>query len=57
MLKCRDCRCEFEEPHRVQEDRGEFWGVPAFETMYYCPFCGSEDFGELDEILMEEEEE
>lgn len=46
---CNDCGALFGEPKAVQEDRGEFWGMPACETMYYCPHCGSDDFEEYEE--------
>lgn len=41
MVKCEDCGRVFEaaELKEVQEYRGEYWGIPSFETMYYCPFC------------------
>ena len=51
---CLDCRCQFDEPERVEESRGEFWGTPAYETMLYCPNCGSESFYETDEVDDEE---
>lgn len=58
---CRDCGNYFDSPATEQEDRGEYWGMPAFETMYYCPFCGSEDFDDagivLDELQEQEERE
>ena len=44
MFKCNDCGKVFHEPKAVQESRGEFWGAPCWETMYYCPHCESEDF-------------
>lgn len=44
MLYCHDCGEYFEEPRKVRESRGEFWGAPAYETMYYCPCCGSSNF-------------
>ena len=47
-IKCDDCGWigYHEELKRVEESRGEFWGAPAYETMYYCPCCGSEDLDE-----------
>lgn len=45
---CCECGKEFDEPRAVQESRGEFWGVPCSETVYYCPFCGG-DFEEVQE--------
>lgn len=56
--KCYCCEETFSEPdvRHEREDRGEFWGMPAFEDMYYevCPFCGSDD---VDAVNEEEEEE
>ena len=49
MFKCYDCGHTFEEPKPVQEPRGEFWGMPCTETMYYCPYCGSDCFDECKE--------
>ena len=49
MYKCEDCGCIFSTPKRVEEDRGEFWGMPAYEAMYYCPRCGSDAFHDLRE--------
>lgn len=46
MYKCRACGEIFDEPYlrEAEEDRGEYWGVPCTETMYYseCPHCGEE---------------
>ena len=46
MYKCCCCGELFESPKAVNESRGEFWGMPAFETMYYSPCC-EEDFREV----------
>ena len=57
---CYECQQEFDRPKYVQESRGEFWGMPAFETMAYCPHCGSDAFDYTDKVmadLMEEENE
>lgn len=54
--KCYDCKREFDEPKRVEESRGEFWGMPAYETMYYCPYCGG-DFDEVHVVEDAEEED
>ena len=47
MFRCNCCGKIFYKPHMysVEEDRGEFWGVPCTETVYYseCPECGEED--------------
>ena len=47
MFRCYDCGEKFEEPKIEYEDRGEFWGMPAFEPMAYCPCCGSDDFDDM----------
>lgn len=39
---CLDCGKRFNHFKRVEESRGEFWGIPCSETMYYCPHCGSD---------------
>ena len=56
MVRCCDCSWigEPEELKAVDESRGEFWGMPAYETMYYCPECGSDC---VDDYNEEEEEE
>lgn len=53
MYICLNCGNRFEHPKKIQEDRGEFWGVPCWETMYYSPCC-EDDYDEEDE---EDEEE
>ena len=50
---CNDCGRQFIEPKAYRESRGEFWGFPAYETIYLCPACGGDDFEEY----MEHEEE
>ena len=57
MFKCRDCGAYFQECEEVSESRGEFWGMPAYETMCYCPECGSDDFDEDYVVEAEEEDE
>lgn len=55
MYKCNDCDAIFENPKCVSEYRGEYWGAPAYEDMYYCPECGSDDYEEYREEEDEEE--
>ena len=52
LCACFDCGKTFDSADlkAVQEDRGEFWGAPAFETMYYCPHCGSDQFDDVKNI-------
>lgn len=47
--RCVNCGRIFEEDDivRKEESRGEFWGMPCYETMYYSPCC-KDDFEELD---------
>ena len=47
MFKCYECNEVFDKPDEVEEDRGEFWGIPCTETMSYCPHCGSEAIREV----------
>ena len=49
MYKCNDCKHEFVEPDTYTEYRGEFWGMPAYETLGCCPVCKSDDYEEVDE--------
>jgi hypothetical protein len=45
MLKCHDCGLIFYEDDLAswQENRGEFWGQPCYETLTGCPHCYSCD--------------
>lgn len=56
MLKCDDCGNTFEteDLDYYTECVGEFWGSPAYETFYVCPFCGSDCYGEDDGMTEEE---
>ena len=42
MFKCRECGCEFNEPHTYVERHG-FTSGP-FEHWSECPQCGSCDY-------------
>ena len=55
MFKCADCGLVFDESDIAtwKEDRGEFWGMPAYETMSGCPRCHS---GAIDEIEVNEDD-
>lgn len=53
MLKCNDCGAVFDKPLIVHESRGEYWGVPCWEDMAYCPFCESEA---IEDVYFEEED-
>ena len=45
--RCCNCGCECG-IHAVEEPRGEFWGFPCSETMYYSDCC-DDDFEEVEE--------
>ena len=49
MYKCNECGNLFEEGEQVvwQEDRGECFGFPSYETMDGCPLC-SGDYEEVE---------
>lgn len=51
-FRCDRCGKIFDWPKAVQESRGEYWGIPCSETMYYSPCC-TDDF---EEIMNDEEE-
>jgi DNA-directed RNA polymerase subunit RPC12/RpoP len=57
MYKCENCGAIFSEQRMIQESRGEYWGVPCYETMYYCPKCGNEDFDEYEDEDEDDEDE
>ena len=56
MYRCCNCGNLFEESEimKIKEDRGEFWGFPCHETMYYSPCC-MDDFEEAYEADEEDE--
>lgn len=56
MFRCYDCGREFETPDTFQEYRGEFWGMPAYETVSCCPFCRSDEYDEIKNNSAEVEE-
>ena len=39
MFVCTECGMVFEEPIKIEEDRGEYFGFPAYEEFYVCPKC------------------
>lgn len=53
--RCLECGEVFEESEllEVMESRGEFWGFPCAEHMYYSPCC----IGDYEELNEEEEGE
>lgn len=52
QYKCRECGCEFDEPHTYVERHGFTYG--PFEKFSECPNCGSCDYG--DAYVVEREE-
>ena len=59
MLKCLGCHnvFEYEELDYVNEDRGEFWGMPAYERISVCPICGCDEFDDYIEPSEDEDED
>ena len=59
-IRCDCCNNTFDadELLHIEESRGEFWGMPAYETMTYCPCCYNNygDSGDLYEehVLIDE---
>lgn len=39
MFVCIECQTIFEDPIKIEEDRGEYFGFPAHEDFYVCPKC------------------
>ena len=55
-IKYRCCKCgEICGIHEVREPRGEFWGFPCSETVYYSDCC-DDDFEEVDVEEVEEDD-
>ena len=50
-FRCLDCgcECEGEDLCTERESRGEFWGVPCYETFCVCPNCRSDQLEEIEE--------
>lgn len=57
MWRCNECGVIFEGLAIWKEDRGEFWGQRAYETMSGCPYCHSTDVEEYKPEDYETEEE
>lgn len=53
MFKCGDCGKTFTEPRIEHESRGEYWGMPAYEDVAICPYCGSEFIDIIDIDIIE----
>lgn len=52
---CRECGCEFDEPHITVERHGFTHG--PFEHFAECPNCGSCDYDDAYRVEQELEEE
>lgn len=54
--KCPECGAIFDEDEIAhwQEERGEFWGFPAYEKLCGCPRCYG---GGIEEYYGEEDED
>lgn len=53
MVKCEKCKKIFDDSEMIKKEAyvGEFWGMPAYDSYYVCPYCKS------DELIDYEEEE
>lgn len=52
MLKCRDCGAVFEEDEATRRRAEPEDGVPYYETIRECPWCGgyTDEYEEMDEV-------
>ena len=55
MFKCRECGCEFDEPHVYYESHGFDYGPR--EKWSECPHCSSCDYGDAYQVDREAERE
>lgn len=55
--KCLNCNETFDEPDSRQEYMGEFWGMPAYDTIYICPHCGSDEIVDTGEEMWYDDKE
>lgn len=55
--KCYNCGCIFDEEDagERQENVGDFWGSPAYQSILVCPECDSDEIDETDEEEDEDE--
>lgn len=51
MYRCNCCGREFAEPKPHEEDRGEYFGFPAKESVLGCPYCGGGYTSEPEPVL------
>ena len=55
QFKCRECGCEFDEPHVYYESHGFTYGPR--EIWKECPQCGSCDYDDANIVEKELEED
>lgn len=48
---CLDCGKTFDYRYRWEDHVGDFWGQPAYETRYSCPYCHSDEIVTTEEVL------
>lgn len=48
MYRCEECGKLFMRPRFEEECVGEYWGVPAYQTVALSPCCG-DNFYEVDD--------
>ena len=48
---CHECGKSFDVRKCLHEHVGDFWGQPAYEDNYICPYCESDDLSRMEDIL------
>ena len=48
MYKCQNCQETFDSPNCVLDSDSEYWGRNVHHYTSVCPFCGSDDYSEMD---------
>ena len=54
---CCECKNWLNVLNEEHECMGEFWGVPAYDTFYYCPVCGSDYIVDANDVILDDVEE
>lgn len=58
MYICDDCGSVFEDDELKEvKEWSEAWGHPVYESFYYCPFCGSDDYHAYREHEIDDDED
>ena len=58
MYICDDCGSVFEDDELKEvKEWSEAWGHPVYESFYYCPFCGSDDYHAFKEPEIDDDED